>query len=126
MLLLLVVQADAEVGDADEATAVEQFMTVVDEAAKASQAQAPKYAKKAWVFLDRDVFPRKQCIWIVEQSWFDTFILLLIGANCLTMVVRAAASRHRRPAHAAARSPLSNAAFVRSLTLPAPFRVRSR
>ena len=76
------------VGDDEEATATEQFMAVVDQAARAKEAGAPKYAKKAWLFLDREAFPRKQCIWLVEQAWFDHCILGLIAANCLTMMVR--------------------------------------
>ena len=63
-------------------------MAVVDQAARAKEAGAPKYAQKAWLFLDREAFPRKQCIWLVEQAWFDHCILGLIAANCLTMMVR--------------------------------------
>jgi hypothetical protein len=47
-----------------------------------------KYAPKAWIFLHRDRFPRKQCIAIIENVWFDRCVLALIGLNCLTMVVR--------------------------------------
>ena len=75
--------------DDEEATATEQFMQVVDEAARAQQQAPPKYAVNAWIFLHRDSFPRRQCIWICEQAWFNSFILILIGVNCITMVVRA-------------------------------------
>ena len=47
-----------------------------------------KYAPKAWIFLHRDRFPRKQCIAIIENVWFDRCVLGLIGLNCLTMIVR--------------------------------------
>ena len=78
----------------EEATATEQFMAVVDQAARAKEAGAPKYAQKAWFVLDREKNPlRRQCIWLIEQAWFDHSILALIAANCLTMMVRAS----RRP-----------------------------
>ena len=76
----------------EEATATEQFMAVVDQAARAKEAGAPKYAVKAWFILDRDAFPRKQCIQLVEWPMFDHIILVLIAANCLTMMVRPRAS----------------------------------
>lgn len=85
----------------EEATATEQFMAVVDQAARAKEAGAPKYALKAWFILDRDAFPRKQCIQLVEWPMFDHIILVLIAANCLTMMVRPRASPSRLPTAAA-------------------------
>lgn len=64
--------------------------------------QADRFAQKAFFILDRDTFPRKQCIQLYEKKWFDPFILTLIMLNCLTMIVRARSPRHVR--HAALRA----------------------
>ena len=42
---------------------------------------------QAWFCLDRDQFPRKQCIAIVCNKWFDRIILSLIAINCATMAM---------------------------------------
>ena len=42
---------------------------------------------QAWICLDRDIFPRKQCITIVDNIWFDRIILTLIAINCVTMTL---------------------------------------
>jgi hypothetical protein len=79
-------EEDAQRVQSAEDTATEQFMAVVDQAARKTEA-APLYARKAWFVLDRDSFPRKQAIAIVDNPWFDHIILALIGANCITMMV---------------------------------------
>ena len=45
---------------------------------------------QAWFCLDRDSFPRKQCIAIVSNVWFERVVLILIAINCVTMTVRVA------------------------------------
>ena len=42
---------------------------------------------QAWICLRRDTFPRKQCIGIISNKWFDRIILSLIGINCVTMAL---------------------------------------
>ena len=81
---------DPDPPTASEPMPEEEFMAVVDKMVKGGDDAVPKYAHTAWGFaglgLRRDVFPRKQCIALLEQWWFDPFILLLIGANCITMI----------------------------------------
>jgi hypothetical protein len=75
-----------EDGPDEDMTATEQFMNVVDQAAKEKK-EAPMFAKKAWICLDREAVPRKQCIAIMSHKFFDPVILTLIGLNCLTMII---------------------------------------
>jgi hypothetical protein len=75
-----------EYGPDEDMTATEQFMNVVDQAAKEKK-EAPMFAKKAWICLDREAVPRKQCIAIMSHKFFDPVILTLIGLNCLTMII---------------------------------------
>lgn len=66
----------------------DQFLSMVDQVAKNVPDDDEKFALKAWICLDRDQFPRKQCIQLVEWRWFDPAILTLIAVNCVTMAVR--------------------------------------
>jgi len=77
------VPADTDV----DQTATEQFMEVVDQAARKTEDDEHKLALYAWVCLHRDKFPRKQCIAIVSHRFFDYTVLSLIFANCLTMMI---------------------------------------
>ena len=61
---------------------------MVDQVARNAPNDDEKFAIKAWICLPRDSFPRKQCITIVENPWFDRAVLLLIAINCITMTVR--------------------------------------
>jgi len=86
--------ADAKVdaAEASKAEGAEAFATAVEALGKRRRETfAPKYANVAWGFagvgLTTTMFPRKQCIWLLEQKWFDPFVLTLIMANCVTMVV---------------------------------------
>ena len=60
-------------------------MNVVQKAAATLQPE--KYAKKAWIVLDRDAHPRKACIAVVEWPWFDRIVMVLIVLNCATMAL---------------------------------------
>ena len=50
-----------------------------------------RFAKWAWFCLHRDQSPRRECIKIVTQPWFDHSILILILLNSVTMTVRTSA-----------------------------------
>ena len=50
-----------------------------------------RFAKWAWFCLHRDQSPRRECIKIVTQPWFDHSILVLILLNSVTMTVRTSA-----------------------------------
>jgi len=60
---------------------------MVDQVARNAPNDDEKFAIKAWICLPRDSFPRKQCITIVENPWFDRAVLLLIAINCITMTL---------------------------------------
>ena len=45
------------------------------------------FCPQAWLFLHRDAFPRKQCIALICNKWFDRVVLTLIGINCVTMAL---------------------------------------
>ena len=66
-------------------TPQDQFMDVVEKV----QTDLPDdpYQKMAFFVLHRDSFPRKQCIAVLDNPWFDRFILVLIVLNCLTMML---------------------------------------
>ena len=58
------------------------------DAADASSPRAVRLARaQAWICLDRDAFPRKQCIKICKNKWFDHFILACILTNCLFLAL---------------------------------------
>ena len=62
----------------------------MSERSTSSKKQAEIFAafpKKAWIWLDRDSFPRRPCIRIVANPWFDRTVLLLILLNCGTMTL---------------------------------------
>ena len=62
----------------------------MSERSTSSKKQAEIFAafpKKAWIWLDRDSFPRRPCIRIVANPCFDRTVLLLILLNCGTMTL---------------------------------------
>mmetsp|Transcript_31861 Transcript_31861/g.83285 ORF Transcript_31861/g.83285 Transcript_31861/m.83285 type:complete len:1767 (+) Transcript_31861:80-5380(+) len=66
----------------------DQFLSMVDQVARnVVDDENDKYSAKAFFCLPRDVFPRKQCIMLVENKWFDRTVLGLIALNCLTMTI---------------------------------------
>ena len=76
---------DTQESDQATSSAQDDFMNVVQKAAATLQPE--KYAKKAWIVLDRDAHPRKACIAVVEWPWFDRIVMVLIVLNCATMAL---------------------------------------
>ena len=75
------------------------------------------FAETTFFCLGRDTFPRKQCIYVITQPWFDQLVLTVILLNCVTMSVRARATGGRslptpRASHRP-RSPRARLAVVR-------------
>jgi hypothetical protein len=64
----------------------DQFLSMVDHVARNVGEEEP-FKVKAFFILDRDAFPRKQCIALVQHPLFDNIVLGLIALNCLTMTL---------------------------------------
>jgi len=63
----------------------DQFMDVVDQAA--ATIEPDKFPRRAFIFLPRNSFPRKQAIQIVSSATFERGVLGLIMLNCITMLL---------------------------------------